>query len=366
MSPSWWPAWPISTGTPARIDRSASRLGRAEGVLLQQPAAVRMQARHLGRRIDLEAARQALGDEGGHIGLGEAAQQQVVPLDHRLDGGQRLLHLRHAVVDPGLMHLFRRMVIALVGGVQALVAGAHHQRRHAQHGAPVGAGRRRQRAFVADDLVEVVDDGGAVDQGLAIVEDQGRDAAQRIGGAYLGSVAEARQVALLEGQAVGLECDGNPARVRRTIDSDQQHRHPLSSRPPTPEIVTCRYRLRRRSRRVTGAIASQVWDSRAIQRKPMSIEPVQSAALLSLGHAVPSHRLLQSDAAAAARRIFAHRYAAFERMAPVFETAGIRTRYTVKPLDWYFSDLDWPERNAAYLAGAQDLFIAAGTGQCAA
>jgi len=91
----------------------------------------------------------------------------------------------------------------------------------------------------------------------------------------------------------------------------------------------------------------------------MSNEPDQSAALLSVGHAVPPHCLLQSDAAAAARRIFAHRYAAFERMAPVFETAGIRTRYTVKPLDWYFSNLDWPERNAAYLAGAQDLFVAA-------
>jgi alkylresorcinol/alkylpyrone synthase len=69
--------------------------------------------------------------------------------------------------------------------------------------------------------------------------------------------------------------------------------------------------------------------------------------------------MLQSDAAAAARRVFAHRYAAFERMAPVFETAGIRTRYTVKPIDWYLSDLGWPERNAAYLEGAQDLFIAA-------
>jgi alkylresorcinol/alkylpyrone synthase len=90
----------------------------------------------------------------------------------------------------------------------------------------------------------------------------------------------------------------------------------------------------------------------------MSIESGQ-AALLSIGHAVPPHCLLQTDAAAAARRIFAHRYAAFERMAPVFETAGIRTRYTVRPIDWYFSDLDWPERNAAYLAGAQDLFVAA-------
>src|SRR5215510_7014742 len=94
-------------------------------------------------------------------------------------------------------------------------------------------------------------------------------------------------------------------------------------------------------------------------RKPMSNDASQPAALLSIGQAVPTHRLKQSDAAAAARRIFAHRYAAFERMAPVFETSGIRTRYTVKPIDWYFSDLDWPERNAAYLAGAQELFVAA-------
>ena len=93
----------------------------------------------------------------------------------------------------------------------------------------------------------------------------------------------------------------------------------------------------------------------------MSIDANQSAALISVGLAVPPHRLLQSDAAAAARRMFGHRYAAFDRMAPVFETAGIRTRHTVKPLDWYFSDLGWPERNAAYLEGAQDLFVAAAT-----
>ena len=72
----------------------------------------------------------------------------------------------------------------------------------------------------------------------------------------------------------------------------------------------------------------------------------QRAGLLSVGHAVPPHRMLQSDAAAAARRIFAHRYAAFERMAPVFETAGIRTRHTVKPIDWYLTDLGWPERKS--------------------
>ena len=92
------------------------------------------------------------------------------------------------------------------------------------------------------------------------------------------------------------------------------------------------------------------------------MKPMSAVSLLSVAHAVPPHCLLQSDAAAAARRIFGHRYAAFERMAPVFETAGIRTRHTVKPLDWYFSDLGWPERNAAYLEGAQQLFIDAASG----
>jgi hypothetical protein len=48
----------------------------------------------------------------------------------------------------------------------------------------------------------------------------------------------------------------------------------------------------------------------AVKGKPMPIDANQHAALLSVGHAVPPHRLLQSDAAAAARRIFAHRYAA--------------------------------------------------------
>lgn len=93
----------------------------------------------------------------------------------------------------------------------------------------------------------------------------------------------------------------------------------------------------------------------------MSTDASQPAALLSIGHAVPPHRLLQSDAAAAARDIFAHRYAGFERMARVFETSGIRMRYTVKPIDWYFSTLDWPERNRAYLEGAQALFVEAAT-----
>jgi alkylresorcinol/alkylpyrone synthase len=91
-----------------------------------------------------------------------------------------------------------------------------------------------------------------------------------------------------------------------------------------------------------------------------------SSVLLSVAHALPPHRLLQTEAAEAARGMFAHRYAAFERMAPVFTTSGIESRYTVKPLDWYFTSLGWPERNAAYLEGAQELFVEAATRALAA
>ncbi len=89
-------------------------------------------------------------------------------------------------------------------------------------------------------------------------------------------------------------------------------------------------------------------------------------ALLSVAHALPPHRLLQTEAAEAARGIFAHRYAAFERMAPVFTTSGIEARHTVKPLDWYLLHTGLAERNAAYLEGAQELFVEAATRACQA
>jgi alkylresorcinol/alkylpyrone synthase len=66
---------------------------------------------------------------------------------------------------------------------------------------------------------------------------------------------------------------------------------------------------------------------------------------------------LQRDAAAAAHQGFASRYDDFERLARVFENSGIRQRFTVRPLEWYLEPLDWPARNAAYLAGATQLFF---------
>ena len=84
--------------------------------------------------------------------------------------------------------------------------------------------------------------------------------------------------------------------------------------------------------------------------------------LQSLATAVPPHRLSQSDAAQMAAQIFSGRFRNFERMAPVFLTSGILARYTVQPPEWYLAPkIGWPERMAAYLQGASDLFVDAAT-----
>ncbi|MBC7376568.1 MAG: type III polyketide synthase [Burkholderiaceae bacterium] len=85
----------------------------------------------------------------------------------------------------------------------------------------------------------------------------------------------------------------------------------------------------------------------------------QSARLLSVATAVPPFCLEQRDVAAAASDAFAHRYGAYRSLSRVFETSGILRRYAVRPLEWYFQPLGWPERNQAYLDGAVKLFVAA-------
>jgi alkylresorcinol/alkylpyrone synthase len=85
----------------------------------------------------------------------------------------------------------------------------------------------------------------------------------------------------------------------------------------------------------------------------------QSVKLVSIATAVPPYVLNQHDAASAARRGFADRYDDFERVARVFKSSGIRQRYAVRPIEWYFQPLGWPERTKAYLDGACELFVGA-------
>src|SRR5687768_18041614 len=83
------------------------------------------------------------------------------------------------------------------------------------------------------------------------------------------------------------------------------------------------------------------------------------AHLISLATAVPPHILWQRDVAAAAQRMFGDRYDEFGRLAKVFDTTGIVKRHGVRPIEWYVEPRGWPERTAAYLEGAQDLFVEA-------
>jgi alkylresorcinol/alkylpyrone synthase len=87
----------------------------------------------------------------------------------------------------------------------------------------------------------------------------------------------------------------------------------------------------------------------------------QPIMLASVATAVPPHAIEQRDIAAAANRAFAARFGEFERLAQVFETAGILRRYAVRPLEWYLGPLGWPERSEAFLDGGGQLFIDAAT-----
>src|SRR5260221_11279395 len=92
----------------------------------------------------------------------------------------------------------------------------------------------------------------------------------------------------------------------------------------------------------------------------------QPVELVSIATAVPPYRIEQRDVAAAAHHSFAARFSDFERLAQVFESSGILRRYAVRPLEWYFEPLGWPERTEAYLGGGCQLFVDAATRALAA
>ena len=93
------------------------------------------------------------------------------------------------------------------------------------------------------------------------------------------------------------------------------------------------------------------------QIDPRCIAGSMPAALLGLGTAVPPHKLDQREIATIARGLFVERYPAFERLMPVFYTAGIANRHMIRPPEWYMEPRDWPDRTEAYLKGAEALFI---------
>ena len=83
--------------------------------------------------------------------------------------------------------------------------------------------------------------------------------------------------------------------------------------------------------------------------------------ILSLATASPPNELLQDEVAEVARRLYEPRFPQFDRMAPVFRTAGIRSRQSAMPLEWYLQPRNWPDRSAAYAEAALALYIDAAT-----
>ena len=80
-----------------------------------------------------------------------------------------------------------------------------------------------------------------------------------------------------------------------------------------------------------------------------------SCSLLSLATSVPPHVVEQGYAKGMARRLFGNK-AVFDRLAGVFDNAGIARRNTVAPVEWYEQPHGWSDRNDLYLQSAQQLF----------
>ncbi len=86
---------------------------------------------------------------------------------------------------------------------------------------------------------------------------------------------------------------------------------------------------------------------------------MRPCSLLSLATAVPPHVVDQHEAKVRAREAFGGNKALFDRLAGVFDNAGIARRHIVAPQDWYMSGHGWKDRNAVYLEAAEDLFVEA-------
>jgi alkylresorcinol/alkylpyrone synthase len=56
---------------------------------------------------------------------------------------------------------------------------------------------------------------------------------------------------------------------------------------------------------------------------------------------------------------FGSRSAVVERLLPVFANTGIERRYSCVPIEWYYDEHGWPDRNRVYLTSAVDLLESA-------
>ncbi len=87
--------------------------------------------------------------------------------------------------------------------------------------------------------------------------------------------------------------------------------------------------------------------------------PREDPCLLSMATAVPPFALRQTDVVARMSSLFDGRKSEIARLLPVFANAGIETRYSCVPLDWYARDHSWSERNRLFIENALSLLTRA-------
>jgi len=84
---------------------------------------------------------------------------------------------------------------------------------------------------------------------------------------------------------------------------------------------------------------------------------MRPCSILSLATAVPPQVVEQHEAKTRAREAFGGKKALFDRLAGVFDNAGIAQRHIVAPPDWYMGDHGWRDRNDLYLEASQRMFV---------
>lgn len=89
----------------------------------------------------------------------------------------------------------------------------------------------------------------------------------------------------------------------------------------------------------------------------MRIKSIMSVYLHGLSTCVPPHALPQDEVARRAHEVLGPRFKGYARLAPVFETSGVKMRYSVVPFDWFETAGGWTDRNAHYMRGASALYI---------
>ncbi|CAN5613495.1 type III polyketide synthase BpsA [soil metagenome] len=77
--------------------------------------------------------------------------------------------------------------------------------------------------------------------------------------------------------------------------------------------------------------------------------------ILSVGTALPPHRIGQEEVKDFARGMFGGAHRDFERLLPIFDNVNVERRYFCVPMDWFNEDHTFTEKNDLYLEHALEL-----------